>query len=92
MGASSIERKFRWMSTSGKLVLYSLSKEIDRRHGGDIMSTNSKGKSAQLNFTAKAFRKLRKINLKVKEISIRDIKDYLDVKSRFFNSSAIWFE
>lgn len=41
------------------------------------MSIHSKGNSAQLNFTARAFRKLRKICLKVKEISIRDIKDYL---------------
>lgn len=41
------------------------------------MSIDSKGNSAQLNFTAKAFRKLRKITLKVKEISIRDIQDWL---------------
>lgn len=40
------------------------------------MST-SKGNSAQLNFTAKAFRKLRKVVLKAKEISIREIKEYL---------------
>ena len=36
-----------------------------------------KGESAQLNFTAKAFRKLRRIALNVKEFSVRDIVDYL---------------
>ena len=39
--------------------------------------SSSKGKSAQLNFTAKAFRKLRRVVLKSREVSIQEIKDYL---------------